>query len=40
MSLLMMWKDASKMFQKFSIVDSEIISEKIHFIKVVKFNKS
>lgn len=40
MSLLMMWKDASKMFQKFSIVDSEIISEKIHFIQVVKFNKS
>lgn len=40
MSLLMMWKDAAKMFQKFSIMDSEIISEKTHFIQVVKFNKS
>lgn len=36
----MMWKDAAKMFQRFSIMDSEIISEKIHFIQVVKFNKS
>lgn len=36
----MVWKDAAKIFQKFSIVDSEIISEKIHFIQVVKFNKS